>query len=592
MDSPSALPSKLPPSSQSSNHSKPAQCVLYFDFPLRSAFFWSSVPQPWQPLPVDKVQCIWHAGFIANHAELADQMALPEEVEDRELLLSLYQRFGREAAFRILGPFAWIIWDGNQRLLVAARDRTGNYGLYYLLSGGSLILANRIKHILTVVPSAAVYNIRSMVGHLNGRPPVAGETFYDRICALAPAHILTAGPGGLKTNSYWEIKSQSTLKMPSHEYVQAYLEVLQKVVKEYLPTCPVGITLSGGLDSTSIAATIRTVCPETDLTAFSLVSPELPEADESIEISEVCRLLNLRSVTIRADLCWPLSTANGVNTSIESPFRFHYAENLYTMFNTMRQERIRLSFTGDRADLLFGGNISSYPDLLVTGRWFELARGLRGHYAQYEVSLPTLLRRNLISPLIHTYVPTWNARSQAPVPWLGESHKDVYRSGFLKLSRCPRVPPARHQRLKLLKQLALPWITENLNLLAADSAIELRNPFTDHRLIEFAARLPASQVYRAGQNKIIMRKAMRGILPEIILDRLDKIVPLAIFHRGGREREQGKVFTLLKNMRAAELGLVDERCLLESYQRYLADHQNSTMFWYAITLEDWLRRYF
>jgi hypothetical protein len=111
-------------------------------------------------------------------------------------------------------------------------------------------------------------------------------------------------------------------------------------------------------------------------------------------------------------------------------------------------------------------------------------------------------------------------------------------------------------------------------------------------LFEFAASLPTTQTFRAGQRKVIVRNAMRDTLPDEIVDMWGKITPETISERGLREREVGKVWALLSGMRAADLGLVDEAALRETYQRYLDGKTSNALFWYTLTLEDWLRRYF
>jgi asparagine synthase (glutamine-hydrolysing) len=127
---------------------------------------------------------------------------------------------------------------------------------------------------------------------------------------------------------------------------------------------------------------------------------------------------------------------------------------------------------------------------------------------------------------------------------------------------------------------------------AAAHGLAVRSPLLDHRLAEFAVRLPVDQTFRAGQRKIILRNAMRGVLPDAVVDMWGKIVPTVIADRGLREREQEKVRGYMRNMRAADLGYVDEAPLRQAYDDYVVGKTDSTMFWFAITLEDWLRRYF
>ena len=110
-------------------------------------------------------------------------------------------------------------------------------------------------------------------------------------------------------------------------------------------------------------------------------------------------------------------------------------------------------------------------------------------------------------------------------------------------------------------------------------------------MFEFAATLPTTQTFRAGARKLIMRNAMQGLLPEEILSMWDKVYASAIFDRGLQEREQSKVWRLLTDMRAAELGYVDEKRVRDAYRNYLR-REGSVRFCFTITLEDWLRRYF
>ncbi|HYH45516.1 MAG TPA: asparagine synthase-related protein [Thermoanaerobaculia bacterium] len=131
-----------------------------------------------------------------------------------------------------------------------------------------------------------------------------------------------------------------------------------------------------------------------------------------------------------------------------------------------------------------------------------------------------------------------------------------------------------------------------MNDLAAQHGVELRSPYLDHRLLEFATSIPAEQTFEGGVRKGIVRRAMAGRLPEEILTRHRKVMATPLFERGLRERETAKVWQLLTGMRAAELGWVDEGLLRAEYQSYLDGTTRRTRFWHALTLEAWLRRWF
>ena len=122
--------------------------------------------------------------------------------------------------------------------------------------------------------------------------------------------------------------------------------------------------------------------------------------------------------------------------------------------------------------------------------------------------------------------------------------------------------------------------------------LEMIHPLLDRRLVEFAASLPSSQNSYAGKDKMILRRTFRETLPAAIIQRRRKITVESLFHRGFRDRETEKVWPLLREMRCAELGLVDEPCLQDQYRRYLEGGGSGHGIWSAVVVEDWLRRYF
>lgn len=142
-----------------------------------------------------------------------------------------------------------------------------------------------------------------------------------------------------------------------------------------------------------------------------------------------------------------------------------------------------------------------------------------------------------------------------------------------------------------LRDPLLSQILETAGREAESHEIELLHPLLDHRMIEFAASLPTWQTHHGGERKILVREALRGILPTDVVDLRGKIYPSAICHRGLREREKDRVWELLTDMRLADLGLVDQSRLRKTYEAYL-EGADGTNFWYPLSAEAWLREYF
>ncbi len=512
------------------------------------------------------------------------------EIPDRDLVAELYRRHGLDAAARLSGPLAWIVWDGPRRRLVAVRDRIGLEGLYYALDGDRLLVASRVAVLRRRLGGAPIDPV-STVAQIQLRPPPPGATFFSRIRAVEPGGWLAAEPATVRTGRYWSLESERLGADPDAGAPAAVLDVLTRVAADHAPPGGAGITLSGGLDSTALAAALVRAGAGAP-TAFSWIAPELPAADESAEIRSVCERLGLELATIRADRHWPLSSPAGLVTEEDSPFRNYYDEIWDETYVTVVARGVATLLSGASGDLLFGGSgWMVFPDLLLDGRWRELLRQMG---AERRVSGRGLARTawiSLLRPLARARLPRWRPASWNAAPWLCRRHRETWRE-LRRAGLPPRShPPGRAERLSRLTDRWIGQVLERENRRARSRGVDLRHPLMDHRLIEYAATLAPQLLYRDGLSKSVVREAMRGILPARVLERPRKVTPIAIAERGLREREIDKVRALLTGMRAAELGFVDERRLRTAYERYLGG-RGDPRFWHTLTLEDWLRRHF
>lgn len=536
---------------------------------------------------------LWHRGMVANRAALIRNLNISPSTNDHKLIIYLYKFFGVDFIKKISGPISVILWDNNRRILFGARDRMGVHGLYYVTDSSKILLSPSIEHLLRALSSPPSANIRSLVAHIAGYPPLPSDTFYEHISEVEPGCILQIDQDRMQIKRYWNIDPRPRLKFKTdEEYANAFRCLLFEVVAGYLSNQPSGITLSGGLDSTTVAAAIRAIDPDIHLTAIRWISPELPEADENAASSLVAQHLAIPSLDIRADLLWPLSNPGGIVTSPASPFCNYYREAWTATYNKACQHGIRVLFSGLGGDHLFGGNVFSYPDLLLTGRWLELIRQIRTHlpHSPNQLSWIQVIKQIVLIPIIHTYWPQQNGW-RAPPAWMTKKAQTLYEDLPIRSSPLFDMLPGRQQRLKALRDHSLPRIAEHITTQALRYGVDFRHPLLDHRLIEFALALPTTQTFRAMRRKIVVRNAMWEYLPSKILEAWDKTYPTAIMHRGLRERERDKLWALMTDMRSAEMGLVNENLLQQAYNNYL-NEKGSELFWYTLTLENWLRLYF
>lgn len=541
--------------------------------------------------------CLGSNGFLANGRLLKNRFHLSDDADERQILLTLYERHGIDAAEQITGTFAWVLWDDERQRLIAARDRIGVCGLYYYEDPAGILVASRLASLLDRLPATPPLNPRAVAAHINGQVPPAGETFFQDVHALEPGCLLLVDRNGPRVQRYWHIEPKSVLKLRSdEEYAEAFREPFFRILAEYSPGCPAGVTLSGGMDSTAVAAGLRQVDPTVPLSALRWIAPELPEADESRESSLVCAALKMHDVRIPADQLWPLKSADPERPDVSrssavsraTPLTGFFVDAWEETFVRTRQHGLRLLFSGMSGDHLFGGNVYAYPDQLMTGRYRELARQLKEHLEQSEMTFWQVLRSMVLGPLVRAYL---RPASTEPVAWLAADHRHPLEAENRQEPRLPRMLPGRRQRLRTLRDPILPHMVESLNLHAHRHGIDFRHPLLDHRLFELAATLPTDQTFRAAQRKIIMRNAMRGLLPDEICQRWGKTYPTAIATRGLRHREAAKVWDLMTDMRSAELGFVDPERLQAAYRDYLDGKTESGLFWHTLTLESWLRRF-
>jgi len=548
------------------------------------------------PDHLSSVNVLWTSGTIANKKALLDaKLLLSDRQQSDNLVIGrLYAGLKDRVAERIAGNCSFIIWDRENLRLFCVRDRIGSNGIYFAIVDSKLFVSNRIELLLKQLESKPRPNTSSMVAHINGLAPAPSETFYDGIYALNAGETLAWQGGLIERRVYWAIASRPILKLNSDaEYSAAYREALLEVVPGYGFDKKYAISVSSGLDSTSIAATLRLTRPYDEMSAITWTAPETEDADETGPAESVCRYLNLECSQIRADIHHPMSSHDGIRTSVESPFLNFYHDTWQATFEQARSLGAAVLVTGHSGDSLFGGFVTPYSDLLLSGQITRLFDQIAKHRRNTGESTAAIVLRMTLRPIAGAYLPAnFRRRLRKPAVWMRPEHLDAFRGAISRnVGPARRLLPGRSRRLTALCHPLAPFIEELQFRHAQDCGVEWRCPLADHRLIEFAASLPTEQTFADGMDKMIVRRGQAGFLPEEVINLKSKIVPSSILRRSF-EKRRAKLEELTTGMRAAEIGLVDERLVEESVRSYLAHGKSTELFWYVLTLEDWLRRYF
>ncbi len=563
---------------------------------------------------------------IDNREELIgtlrrDGLVVPPGATDAELILAAYQYWSTDCARHLLGDFAFAIWDASRRQLYAARDPMAMRAFYYRLEPGQMLFATEIKQILAVPGVPAAINESMVAAYVAGtwRPLV--WTFYEGIIQLEPAHALVVGQEGHRTWRYWDIDPEYRLDCASEEDYAAHLrELFKESVRCRLRSItPVGVMLSGGLDSGSIASTAAWLRRKGDRSASCGIHAlcwafrEHPECDERRVSDRIVRDYDVPFSTLPADEAWPLKDHPAHGPDRDEPFIGVYQGLLERTMAAAQSEGMRLVLSGDRGDLMTGGWILSYVTLLRAREWRSLRDELAGHCRATGEPVARVLWSYLLLPIV-SMARTRAVRSffgwpvrrlrrfmrrQEPPPRYPEWVKPdfagrVFLDDIIRHEEPhpPRTGFARRRRYQLvfspLHMRAMVWSERT----QARFALGFADPWSDRRIAQFVLAAPQQVLNRPETlDKRLVRRAMRGIIPHEALQAARKTPPTPFFRDALRNKARSVVLDLLTDMRACSLGYVDEVKLRGHYDSFRAGGSYHPCFWQALTLEMWLRRY-
>ena len=490
-------------------------------------------------------------GEIFNYVELRrDLEALGHRFythSDTEVIVHLYDRYGDDFVQHLNGQFAIAVWDSERQRLVLARDRAGIRPLFHTRSGGRIWFASEIKSLLAVLPDCARLNPLGLMQTLTYWSAVDPDTLYQGVQSLPPGCLLAIERDGTETlTRYWDwtfptAQETSPSRYPhSLEHATAELrELLIDAVRLQLRAdVPVGAYLSGGLDSSGIVALIRGFT-DTPVRTFS-VAFEDGEYDESEYQQAMVRHLRTDHTTLR---CTRRDIGEAFPRLIrhtETPVLRTAPVPLMLLAGSVRQHGYKVVLTGEGADEVFGG-YDLFKEAKVRRFWARqpnsrlrprLLERLYGYLHNSPVSKPAFAQsffgqgmEHLQRP-IFAHVPRWTT-SQRALSFLSPelrtlaagwdpltAYEDTLPSAIQSWS-----PLARDQYVEAKSLLAGYLLSSQGDRVAMANSIEGRFPYLDHRLIEFANKLPPSFKIRGMTEKHILRRALADLLPDDIVNR-------------------------------------------------------------------------
>jgi asparagine synthase (glutamine-hydrolysing) len=495
-------------------------------------------PTGWQPMgTADGRYWIVFNGEIYNFLELRQELEAIgytfRSRSDTEVLLSAWAEWGPDSLNRLVGMFAFALLDTQENKIFLVRDFFGIKPLYYTQWSGGLAFSSEIQSLLELPGVKRKINPQGLYSYLRfGLTDAADQTMLSDILQLPPANYLEIEIDGLKINKpriFWQVNLDQKTSIPFEEAKEYMRNLFIENVKLHLRSdVPVGSALSGGIDSSSIVSIIRYLEPSAELHAFSFFADD-PKISEERWIRIVGKQAR---VIIHPVRILPEELVADLDRLIQAqgePFGSTSIYAQYRVFREAQKNGIKVMLDGQGGDELLGGymrySAARLASLLSQHKWLDAVRFARALYR-----LPGLKKTILLSA--HFLVPLWlygMARRFVEddlVPaWLSRRWFEKHGVEFIPIRRSRYGSEILREELyETLRISSLPMLLRYEDRNSMAHSVESRVPFLTPKLAEFLLSLPEEYLISLdGTTKYIFREAMRGLVPDAILDRRDKI---------------------------------------------------------------------
>jgi asparagine synthase (glutamine-hydrolysing) len=560
----------------------------------------------------DKTIWIVYNGEIYNHSELRTRLEARghryRSKSDTESIVHLYEEYGRDCVRHLRGMFAFVLWDERQRLFFAARDRLGIKPFYYRQDAHSFIFGSEIKSLLAYPGVRAELNREALPEYLTFGYLSGEETFFAGIRKLLPGHILELSESGaLRIEPYWDLPSSETgARHPESHYIEGYKGLLEDAVTSHLMSdVPVGVFLSGGLDSSAIAALMTKIRGDA-IETFSVGYKE-PSFSELPYARTVAEHIGSKHHEVIVSSEEFFDALPKLIWHEDEPLAWPSSVSLYFVAR-LASEHVTVVLTGEGSDETLAG-YTRYAWTLWNERFDRAYRHLAPeqfrHWVREGTANSFWLGPELRRKLKHTFLgrdggswasfyfdnfySAFSAKDQLGLladtnGWTPEApYRNTLR--YWENSSGDLIARLLYTDIKTYL-IELCMKQDNMSMAAS---IESRVPFLDHPLVEFAAGIPSHYKISGLTGKCILKSAVRGLLPESIIHRRKMGFPTP-FRGWLADRQLALVELMLLEPRSLVRGILRP----EAVRRYLAEHRSgeadhSDRIWRLLNLELWHR---
>lgn len=551
-------------------------------------------------------------GEIYNHADYRTRLTARGHVYatncDTETILHLYEEYGHRCVEHLRGMFAFAIWDQRRAELFIARDRLGVKPLYYAHSDdGSFYFGSEIKVLLEASAVKPEINYQVLPDYLANHAPSGEHTLYRGIKRLLPGHTLVWRDGKVVVNEFWDLSFGSNDNTRTdRDYINEWRELFEESIRlRLMADVPLGMFLSGGIDSSAIAAVMSRMVSE-PVKTFSVAFAER-EANELEFARIVAKAFKTDHHEVVVTPQQFFSALPNLVWHEDEPIAHPSSVPLFFV-SKLAARHVKVVLTGEGSDEMLGG-YARYRKTLVNIAFGEsynklVPLNVRTALSRLVTDLPySSLSRKLtrsfltLTPDIETIYFDNFAVFPRPMQSQLMTAETKERVGTLRpygvvsevLAKCDA-----HSLLnRLLYADTKTYLHELLmkqDQMSMAASIESRVPFLDHKLVEFTARLPERMKIRGRTTKYILRESMKGILPESILTRpkMGFPVPVGAWFRGPF---RNIIDDYLLSERALQRGLFDPTFVRSLVKRHDDGEDHSERLWSLVNFEIWQRQF-
>ena len=556
--------------------------------------------------------------WITYNGEIYNFRALREELErkghrfksssDTEVVIHLYEELGIRCLEKMNGMFAFALWDRHKKTLILARDRIGKKPLHYALSNEGIVFASELKALLTHPSVSREIDLQSLNRYLTYEYVPAPDSIFKSIKKLEPGHYLLYRQGATEMVQYWDIPlTDNPMGYKTEtEYVEDLRERLANAVKSRLVAdVPVGLFLSGGVDSSLIAALAMRANPK--LECFSIGFDE-PSFDESRYAREVARALNAQHQLMIFSTREMLDTVHSLPDILDEPLADASILPTY-LLSKFASQKVKVALSGDGGDELFAGYPTYQAHKLIT----------------YYDSLPAFLKSALRAMASHLPVSHNNISTEFKIKqflkgagvaseirffiWMGaftdaekkgllsdevkselRSH-NTYEDIFNYISKSKLTKDMERILYLSMKLYLQDDLLVKVDRTSMANSLEVRCPLLDYEFIEFACSLPMFYKLNGLKTKYLFKKAAMGLLPASIINRPKKGfgIPISRWLCG---ELKDLMMNHLNQQTIERQGLFDWPYisgLMDAHLSRRADHRK--LLWPLIVFQIWYARF-